>query len=506
VHQQNGDITTVMAGLNNSFAPVFESTGGIRADSQNAIRIFGNVHKLFKLSSPAYVDKYSKLALQLEQVKPFQILRICLYKDENELTSNSTLLEDEKRCRDITRDGAVDIPLGEFFSFEITEVRFLSIFLESNNPLGSENVLSGFSLKRVGLETYDTFLGKDCPALDANSAIFTDTSSNERKCVCNDGYVASNGGRFLDRYDTCVKTLFTTGGFDLSPCSYSRQCTSGTCAEGTCSPAGSLRLDINVAGQNYAIKGSEFIPTNTVDEDGGVILQPDNVLRIFGNTQQIFRIPQSTNIFVAPTSKGVNVNKYTKLRFNAKVPDEVIRTRICLSNAADLNMIQDCPSSCIEIDGGAVEAAYSIDVGEMFNYRMIEVNYIAFLQSSRSIVRSSIGFEGTFISYIQLVDSQVEDVIDGGGRCSDPNSKRLRVTSQIDSDVCECLDGFVSPNGGKKRGVYDSCLGCLTLVGSSCFDSVDTQQCAMVSRTVSFTLYGNILDSLVTHYLLCSHL
>ena len=489
-----------MAGLNNSFATTFESTGGIRTDSQNAIRIFGNVHKLFKLSSPAYVDKYTKLALQLEQIKPFQILRICLYKDENELTGNSTLLEDEKRCQDITRDGAVDIPLAEFFSFEITEVRFLSIFLESNNPFDSETVLSGFSLKRVGLDTYDTYSGMDCPALDANSAIFTDTSSSERKCVCKDGYVASNGGRFLDRYDTCVRTLFTSGGFDLSTCTYSRQCTSGTCYEGRCSPTGSLRLEINVAGKSFAIQGSELIRSNAVDEDGGVIMQPDSVLRIFGNTQQIFKMSQSTNRFLTPTSNGINVNKYTKLRFIAEVSEEVIRTRICLSNTADLKMIQDCPSSCVDIDGSAGETAYTIDVGEMFNDRMIEVNYIAFLQSSRSV--ASIGFESTSISDIQLVDSQVEDVIDADGRCSDPNSKRLRVTNQTDSDVCECLDGFVSSNGGKQRGVYDSCLGCLTHVDNACFDSVGTQ-CAMVSRAVSFMLYGNILDSsLITYYAL----
>ena len=156
--------------------------------------------------------------------------------------------------------------------------------------------------------------------------------------------------------------------------------------------------------------------------------------------------------------------------------------------------------SCVDIDGSAGETAYTIDVGEMFNDRMIEVNYIAFLQSSRLV--ASIGFESTSISDIQLVDSQVEDVIDAGGWCSDPNSKRLKVTSQTDSDVCECLDGFVSSNGGKQRGVYDSCLGCLTHVDNACFDSVDTQ-CAMVSRAVSFMLYGNILDSsLITYYAL----
>jgi hypothetical protein len=78
----------------------------------------------------------------------------------------------------------------------------------------------------------------------------------------------SNGGRFLDRYDTCVRTLFTSGGFDLSTCTYSRQCTSGTCYEGRCSPTGSLRLEINVAGQSFAIQGSELIRSNAVDEDG----------------------------------------------------------------------------------------------------------------------------------------------------------------------------------------------------------------------------------------------
>ena len=61
----------------------------------------------------------------------------------------------------------------------------------------------------------------------------------------------------------------------------------------------------------------------------------------------------------------------------------------------------------------------------------IELYYILFLQSSPSI--SNIAFEGTSIAEIQfVVDSQVENVIDAGGRCSNPNLKWLKDTSQTD--------------------------------------------------------------------------
>ena len=63
----------------------------------------------------------------------------------------------------------------------------------------------------------------------------------------------------------------------------------------------------------------------------------------------------------------------------------------------------------------------------------IELYYILFLQSSPSI--SNIAFEGTSIAEIQfVVDSQVENVIDAGGRCINPNLKWLKDASQTDGE------------------------------------------------------------------------
>jgi hypothetical protein len=469
-------MTIVMAGLNTSIlSSLFDSIGGIRTESKNAIRIFGNVHKLFKLRAPAYVDKYTLLHVELQQVEAFQKIRICLYGNQDEVISNSTILADEKRCQNITGNGAIKIHLGDFFSFKIVQVRYFSILFENDNYFDGEAVLSGFSLRREGLGDYDNFSGTNCPALDVNSAVITN-SAGRRKCVCIDGFVASNGGKILERYDTCVSTLFSIGGFDFSSCGSFRDCASGTCSLGSCSPAGSLQLEINVSEINEVPTGSELIPNNAVGEVGGIILQPDNVLTIFGSTQQLFQIPKISNIPGMP--KSVSVNKYTKMKFNAKVPELGIRTRVCLLRTSDLDVIKDCPSSCFEMDDSMGETSYIVDVGSMFNNRIIEVKYIAFLQTSTSKTSTSNGIEGTSIFNVQLVDDEIENILDTNGRCKDPNSFRLRSASRSESDICVCMDGFVSSSDGKQLGPYDTCINCLTITDNKCFPPV-TSICAM---------------------------
>ena len=478
VENQDGAIETVMADLDNSFFSTFSSLGGIRAESKNAIRIFGNVHKLYTLLSSAYVDKYTTLNAQLEQVQPFQNFRICLYENKNEVMGNSTLLEDEKRCQYVIGDGAISLHLGNFFSFKVTQVRYLSILLENNDSLDGEAVLSGFNLKREGLDDYDKLSGKNCSVLDAHSAIFID-SSRRNKCVCIDGFVASNGGKVLERYDTCVPTLFSVGGFDSSPCSYFRECASGTCFEGLCSPAGSLHVQINVFEIDYGVNESELIPSNAVDEVGGIILQTDNVLTIFGSTRCFFKVQRPVNLLNnVRTPKPVSVNKYTKMKFNAKIPEEGIRTMVCLSAAADWDVIKDFPSSCFELRNTVSETSYIVDVGAMFNDRIVEINYIAFIQTSSSDAPTSIGKDGTSIFNIQLVDDEIENVFESHGGCRDPNSLRLRSANMTTSDICVCMDGFVSSNDGKNRGAYDTCLNCLTIIENGYFPQI-TNICAM---------------------------
>ena len=55
------------------------------------------------------------------------------------------------------------------------------------------------------------------------------------RCLCEVGYVASNGGKFLGEYDTCVKCLPELScGFDGDSCTMDRECAMGTCSNGNC--------------------------------------------------------------------------------------------------------------------------------------------------------------------------------------------------------------------------------------------------------------------------------
>ena len=50
-------------------------------------------------------------------------------------------------------------------------------------------------------------------------------------------------------------------------------------------------------------------------------------------------------------------------------------------------------------------------------------------------------------------------IIDENDKCVDPNARRVKM---MGATGCYCMDGFVSSNGGKHRGIYDTCLGCLS--------------------------------------------
>jgi hypothetical protein len=130
------------------------------------------------------------------------------------------------------------------------------------------------------------------------------------------------------------------------------------------------------------------------------------------------------------------------------------------------------------MDDSMGETSYIVDVGAMFNNRIIEVNYIAFLQTSTSNISTSNGIEGTSIFNVQLVDDEIETILDTNGRCKDPNSFRLRSASRSESDICACLDGFISSSNGKQLGPYDTCINCLTITDNKCFPPV-TSICAM---------------------------
>ena len=64
----------------------------------------------------------------------------------------------------------------------------------------------------------------------------------------------------------------------------------------------------------------------------------------------------------------------------------------------------------------------------------------------------------SFISNIQIFHGDSFDVVDDNGNCKDINADTITNGDEIS---CMCRDGFLSSNGGKIQGDYDSCVPCI---------------------------------------------
>jgi len=468
--------------LDNSFPEDFISVGGVRVESATSVKMIGNVQKLYKLTSPVRVDKYSILEIKLEYIKQMQTIGICLYESESEVTGSESLFEDESRCHNFVENGTIRIQIGALFGFRITEVHYLHLFQEDPNPLQGVSILSGFIFSTDGLEENYDDSAEDCESLDANSVAITngfDVSiihgvSNERKCVCRDGFVASTGGNILGKYDSCVKML-SQGLFDASPCTYSRECISGLCFGGICTLVTNLGLRVTTSSTDGIIQGSMY--SHSAGVDGGVALQPDNSINLYGTASVIYKL-----------SDAVTVNKYTDLHVDAISVGQGISIKICLLTTDDFNTIQYCPSFCYSANEGSMSIDTAVNVGEMVGDRMVQISHVGFLQTSHASDHSpNIDDNKTSIQNVGLLERDGDkNITDAKGKCKDPNSRILRDPSRIIGDRCSCFDGFVSSNGGKNQGIFDTCISCLpgtgpsTSASSSCFLTKHDDVCTKV--------------------------
>jgi hypothetical protein len=201
----------------------------------SGFRFYGDGTVLYSFETPVVVNKYFHLQFDvvIEQIPDF--IKVCVYENESDLIMEYELIGSEYRCINVpTKTQLFDVNLGPLFDYRMTSIRYMTFSQGKYN-------LPRFA--RTVFKNVHLYLGNKTPIIDetglcsdGNATIVVIPDDEARKkCMCVDGFVASNGGTILGEYDTCVRCLggrYCTldGGF----CVRNRDCIMGRCDDGIC--------------------------------------------------------------------------------------------------------------------------------------------------------------------------------------------------------------------------------------------------------------------------------
>ena len=205
----------------------------------------------------------------------------------------------------------------------------------------------------------------------------------------------------------------------------------------------------------------------TMNRGGGVSVQSDGTVRLYGNLSKLYQL--STNLAV---------NKYKRMSFQFNLLEGSKgsqETEICMyEKFSPTSETGSCPPICFTPE----EGSNYMNIGAMFNDRMTSITVIEVIQK-RGLSE---------LKHLRMYSDLEEEVVGNDDECTDRNARRVR---RMGPTGCYCLDGYVSSNGGKLRGLYDTCLSCLGTIPTTsvCLDenseSHQGEKCAEVSTFVS---------------------
>ncbi len=221
-----------MSGITATFKPNVHSTsrpGGVVVHADK-IDLYGNVHQQYELSQPITVFKTTALnfILNTEEVDASSI---CLYKDEDDAKLRKWL-GTEYRCIDIAsfQSGENSIEkLGMLFDNRTTRINIIEFRQSNQNSRRSgKSIISDIKFHFNFVDNSNIA----CSERDPNTE--QSTTGKVSRCICKEGFVASNGGRVLNKHDSCVNCYDGKCSFDGNFCSYDRNCMSGRCINNIC--------------------------------------------------------------------------------------------------------------------------------------------------------------------------------------------------------------------------------------------------------------------------------
>lgn len=209
---------------------------GITVDSeQNAVNLFGTVHKIFNLTQNVQVNKFTTLQYNVVDlnITNDDTVGLCFYE---------YLPQDQgfrDRCHEARSIVHVrNASFGQLLNGENATFQYIGIFQESNMPSNAKASISKISIVQgENTDIYDEN-GK-CKDKNAN----TNGTGVDIVCTCKEGYIASNGGKRQGPFDSCIRCIESDKcRFDGESCDSSSDCFANTCEAGFCKARVSLLL------------------------------------------------------------------------------------------------------------------------------------------------------------------------------------------------------------------------------------------------------------------------
>jgi len=198
--------------------------GGVVVKEKDTIEIFGDTFRAFKLSKTFNFNKNTRLEVNLINLDVALVTGVCVYEtleDENNL----------KQCMQLPRKvGQIDINVGSLLNNRRTKIAFIA-----------------FTQTGASLLDYGTFIrniafvqGANTDIVDENgqctdSNALTEIQNSNTTCICDDGYVSSNGGKVQGELDSCISCVSSPSCFfEGDICSVNIDCDNEICDDGIC--------------------------------------------------------------------------------------------------------------------------------------------------------------------------------------------------------------------------------------------------------------------------------
>ena len=218
------------------------SIGGIVTRENNVLDLYGDTSISFELQRPLEVNKYVDFKLNLETIEEVEQIKVCLYESNQDAFGHQGLVGEEFRCS-ILSTGNFELNVGGLFDDRITSLTHIHIAQRKKATSQSgRSIISNISIVTNEVEDIFDNLGK---CADEKAIKIVDNYFPAPQCQCEEHFVASNGGKLLGDFDTCVQCFLDHTicarclpephcKFDNEPCTFDRDCALGSCQNGFC--------------------------------------------------------------------------------------------------------------------------------------------------------------------------------------------------------------------------------------------------------------------------------
>ena len=200
-------------------------TGGVVVWTKDTVEIFGDTFRAFELSKSFNLNKNTRLQVELANADAAPITSICLFET---LDFDYT----PKQCAQLlSASGQIDINVGSLLNNRKAKIVFIA-FIQA----GATSLEYGTSITDIVFvhgESID-IVNEKGQCTDPNSSTTTIQDGNTT-CICNVGYVSSNGGKVQRELDSCISCVSSPFCFfEGDICSVNADCDNMICDGGIC--------------------------------------------------------------------------------------------------------------------------------------------------------------------------------------------------------------------------------------------------------------------------------